>query len=127
MDATFADKVCKACLSYYAKLPSKGKPAKHEWTILACFVISDSSSKGTEIYPKVNMRESNFRLGIEVVSMGTGSKCVGRNGMGEGGDVLFDSHAEIIAKRSFQRFFFAFFLNYHFLIIYISIDIYINN
>jgi hypothetical protein len=35
--------------------------------------------------------------------MGTGSKCVGQNGMSEVGDVLFDAHAEVIAKRSFQR------------------------
>jgi hypothetical protein len=46
MDVTFADKVCKLCLSYYAKLPPKGKPASHEWTILACFVIHDSSTNG---------------------------------------------------------------------------------
>lgn len=35
--------------------------------------------------------------------MGTGSKCIGQKGMRESGDILFDSHAEVIAKRAFQR------------------------
>ena len=46
MDTTFADKIGKLCWSYYSKLPSKGKPASHEWTILACFVLHDSITNG---------------------------------------------------------------------------------
>ncbi|XP_051485851.1 tRNA-specific adenosine deaminase 1 isoform X2 [Apus apus] len=36
--------------------------------------------------------------------MGTGTKCIGQNQMRKTGDVLNDSHAEIVAKRSFQRY-----------------------
>jgi hypothetical protein len=45
-DPTFADKACELSLAYYTKLPSKGKPANHEWTILACFILYDSDTKG---------------------------------------------------------------------------------
>ncbi|XP_075365445.1 tRNA-specific adenosine deaminase 1 isoform X2 [Mycteria americana] len=36
--------------------------------------------------------------------MGTGTKCIGQNKMRKTGDILNDSHAEIVAKRSFQRY-----------------------
>ncbi|XP_062442605.1 tRNA-specific adenosine deaminase 1 isoform X3 [Rhea pennata] len=40
----------------------------------------------------------------EVVAMGTGTKCIGQNKMRKTGDILNDSHAEVVAKRSFQRY-----------------------
>ncbi|XP_036606795.1 tRNA-specific adenosine deaminase 1 isoform X2 [Trichosurus vulpecula] len=38
--------------------------------------------------------------------MGTGTKCIGLSKMRKSGDILNDSHAEVIAKRSFQRYLF---------------------
>ncbi|KAM4638855.1 tRNA-specific adenosine deaminase 1 isoform 9-T14 [Amazona ochrocephala] len=94
-DMWSADEIAElCCLHYRTRLPKQGKPdPSREWTSLAAVVKVESlGSPGT---PQVTK---------EVVAMGTGTKCIGQNKMRKTGDVLNDSHAEIVAKRSFQRY-----------------------
>ncbi|XP_033014781.1 tRNA-specific adenosine deaminase 1 isoform X8 [Lacerta agilis] len=83
-----ADEVAALCYSHYdARLPKQGKPAAgREWTLLAAVLQVESA----EIKA--------------IVAMGTGTKCIGQSEMRKTGDILNDSHAEVVAKRSFQRY-----------------------
>jgi tRNA-specific adenosine deaminase 1 len=73
----------------YERLPRKGKPAETEWAVLAAIVARTPPS------PEV-----------VVVALATGNKCAGGGyrARNTDGDVLFDSHAEVLARRAFRRF-----------------------
>lgn len=58
------DKIAEFCINLYDKLPKSGKPVKDEWTVLSGIVQFD-------IVTKV----------CDVVSLGTGSKCIGASKM----------------------------------------------
>lgn len=81
-----ANRVSELCLSFYHKLPNVKRLLKDsEWTIYSAIAM-----------------EHEKRL--EVVSCGTGTKCIGSMMLSEKGDILNDSHAEVICRRAFLRF-----------------------
>ncbi|XP_048253568.1 tRNA-specific adenosine deaminase 1-like [Haliotis rufescens] len=83
----FADSVAQCCYGYYKSMPKTGKPTMgQEWTLLSAVVMTTQTETGCS---------------MKVVGMGTGSKCIGKSKMSKAGDVINDSHAEIIARRSF--------------------------
>nr|XP_025039551.1 tRNA-specific adenosine deaminase 1 isoform X1 [Pelodiscus sinensis] len=96
-----ADEVAGLCYTHYSsKLPKQGKPdPNREWTLLAA-VVKVESAPDREACPNTE----NLQVTKEVVAMGTGTKCIGHAKMRKTGDILNDSHAEVIAKRSFQRY-----------------------
>lgn len=80
------DHIAQLCLDHFAALSKTGKPnAKQEWTVLAAIVSETPAGE------------------LMVVSMATGNKCVGFEKINPGGFLIHDSHAEVLAKRAFQR------------------------
>ncbi|KAJ2160620.1 hypothetical protein GGF46_002113 [Coemansia sp. RSA 552] len=87
---SLADRIARCVLSRYHQLPKRGKPAakgaagKQEWTVLAGFVLEDTSDDT-----------------MQCVALGTGLKCQHRKQLRPFGDTVHDSHAEVIARRAF--------------------------
>lgn len=91
-EKSLEDQVASLCYNHFEKLPKKGKPLpEREWTIIAAVV------------QKIEKEENNS-FTLDVVSMGTGSKCIGQNYLSSNGDMLNDSHAEVVARRGFLRY-----------------------
>ncbi|ELK36164.1 PREDICTED: tRNA-specific adenosine deaminase 1 [Myotis davidii] len=95
------DEIARLCYEHYgSRLPKQGKPEPNrEWTLLAAMVkIQPIAGQACDCPDK------QVQVTKEVVSMGTGTKCIGQSKMSKSGDILNDSHAEVIARRSFQRY-----------------------
>lgn len=85
INKNFHNKIAQLCLEHFKALPKSGKPNSTEWTILSCIVLEQDND-------------------FSVVALGTGSKCIGQSKMSSLGDIINDSHAEVICRRSFLRF-----------------------
>ncbi|XP_037905780.1 tRNA-specific adenosine deaminase 1 isoform X1 [Hermetia illucens] len=90
-----ADQIFKLCIEKFNSLPRTGKPTTNEWTVLSCIIQCDSNSKNAK-----------------VISLGTGTKCIGSDQLCEKGLILNDSHAEVMARRGFLRYLYASIRNY---------------
>lgn len=82
--ANIQDRIAHTCLECYKQLPKSGKAGLNEWEILSAFILE-------------------FNDEFKVISIATGSKCIGQNSMSKKGDVINDSHAEILARRVFNK------------------------
>ncbi|XP_048402566.1 tRNA-specific adenosine deaminase 1 isoform X3 [Stegostoma tigrinum] len=96
-----ADEIASLCYKHYStKLPKTGLPdPRREWTLLAA-VVKVEEKPSTK--PCFNNERNDVTL--EVVAMGTGTKCIGQIKMNKNGNVVHDSHAEVTARRGFLRY-----------------------
>ncbi|KAK7891206.1 hypothetical protein WMY93_023169 [Mugilogobius chulae] len=86
------EEIAALCYERFQQLPRTGKPeAGREWTLLAAVV-------------QITRKAHSNTVVKEVVSLGTGSKCIGQTSMSPTGDVVNDSHAEVIARRGCVRY-----------------------
>jgi tRNA-specific adenosine deaminase 1 len=95
-DPQFADRIAGRCIEKYDSLGSGGKPhQRNEWTSLSGIVKVEEQSGGGGEYSCC------------VVSLGTGTKCLGCGSLSKAGDILNDSHSEVIARRAFLRYLYS--------------------
>ncbi|XP_017068135.2 tRNA-specific adenosine deaminase 1 [Drosophila eugracilis] len=79
--------IAELCFEKFESLPKTGKPTENQWTILAGIV------------------EFNRQTGSsQLVALGCGTKCIGQSKLCSQGLIVNDSHAEVLARRSFLRF-----------------------
>ncbi|CAL1685077.1 unnamed protein product [Lasius platythorax] len=88
----FADRVAKLCIEKYNFLKKTGKPSAHEWTVLSGIILENAVGS------------------LSLVALATGTKCLGEselinNTQEKRGSRLSDSHAEVLARRAFIRYF----------------------
>ncbi|OAD81342.1 hypothetical protein PHYBLDRAFT_69842 [Phycomyces blakesleeanus NRRL 1555(-)] len=78
----------------FNKLDKQGKPLVHsnkaEWTVLACILAVYTSSKDD--------------YSIQVISLGTGLKCLPYSKLCKTGELVNDNHAEVICRRGFIKY-----------------------
>ncbi|KAK3927872.1 tRNA-specific adenosine deaminase 1 [Frankliniella fusca] len=92
LETCFADRIAEISHSAYNSLPKTGKPQPGlEWTLLASIVQVNASNN----------------LNLKVVALGTGTKCIGQGKLSTCGDIVNDSHAEVIARRAFLRYLYS--------------------
>ncbi|XP_023300302.2 tRNA-specific adenosine deaminase 1 [Lucilia cuprina] len=82
-----AEDIAKLCFDKFKSLPKTGKPNEKEWTILAGVVLHHKQTGKSE-----------------VISLGSGTKCIGKSKLCPQGLILNDSHAEVMARRGLMRY-----------------------
>ncbi|RHY68560.1 hypothetical protein DYB38_010165 [Aphanomyces astaci] len=95
MSATTEDGVAAAALAWFRKTIPDKKHALNEHTIFSAIVLHE-----TQIGDDADATHERF----QVLSAGTGTKCVGVSGLCRDGFVVADSHAEAVCRRSFLRY-----------------------
>ncbi|KAK2080583.1 hypothetical protein QBZ16_000437 [Prototheca wickerhamii] len=83
------DLIAQVALQKLEGLPKTGKPQPHEWTVMAAIVACDTSGGDPA---------------LRVLTVATGTKCLGASLRDPGGLALGDCHAEVLTRRALLRY-----------------------
>uniref|UniRef100_A0A8D8QK82 tRNA-specific adenosine deaminase 1 n=1 Tax=Cacopsylla melanoneura TaxID=428564 RepID=A0A8D8QK82_9HEMI len=87
----FGNRVSSLVIDRYNKLPKTGKPNvnEYQWTLISGICLEEEDGR------------------LSVVALATGTKCLGVNSYSVRGDVLHDSHAEVLTRRAWLRYLYS--------------------
>ncbi|CAG8542242.1 adenosine deaminase/editase [Gigaspora rosea] len=92
---TFSSQITEICHQKFKTIGKNGKPltfqSNLEWTVLAGIVACHMKAEHGEYY-------------LDCISLGSGLKCLPQSKLSKTGDLIHDSHAEILARRGFLKF-----------------------
>ncbi|KAG9015596.1 hypothetical protein FRB90_004773 [Tulasnella sp. 427] len=96
------DAIAQRCISTYLDLPKSFHPTPRsngtpQWCILAGIVLSRPE---TTLSARAPSTSTDL---LKCISLGTGTKCLPESKLPPKGDILHDSHAEVLARRSAIR------------------------
>lgn len=86
------DEIARVVLRCFDQITCPSKPKQFEWTVLAAIVQELTDPSGV--------------IQRKAICFGTGTKCLGAVQRSADGQVLNDSHGEILARRAFIRYLF---------------------
>jgi tRNA-specific adenosine deaminase 1 len=91
-----SQRVFDAVIKAYSTLPPKCRPTESQWTVLAGIVAERRLLEGAEAEAPPSE--------LLVLTLGSGTKCLGQSDMKPDGSVVNDCHAEVLARRAFKLY-----------------------
>lgn len=105
-DMSTADEITRLVHDAYTSL--RYKPPQNQYTILAAFVLFRPSHNNSDDNDRRHLSPTGVSYSssvpvAKVISLATGSKCLPTERFPLQGDALYDSHAEVLARRGARR------------------------
>ena len=105
-EKSLAERIAQCCIDKYESFQKRFKPSDNQWTILSGIVIEylkndNVNEDGTQLSEKNSDKCMNQ---IKCVSLSTGMKCIGKSYRLPTGEIINDSHAEVLCRRAFQKY-----------------------
>ena len=104
--STKSELIAKAVLAVYDSFPITAKPCSHKLSSSTSSSSNHSHSREYTVLAGIVMERchDDSYSSFQVISIGTGTKCLPQKEVSSFGDNLADCHAEVLARRAFIRF-----------------------
>lgn len=84
-NVSFAEIIHNLVYTKFDALKSGAKPQPHEWTVVSSMILQENNS-------------------FSVVTLTTGTKCIGKSHLSQEGLIVNDCHAEVLCRRAFIKY-----------------------